>query len=66
MTASEIDNIAYGLYLKYINEMLINKNIEHIKIEEFINYKKIFISFYKDANIFLRKEKINNINEKLL
>jgi len=66
MKTTELDNIAYNLYIKYINGRLKNKKIEHIKIEEFIDYKRIYEIFYKEANIFLRKGKIIKINEELL
>jgi len=70
MKISEIDNIAYKLYTSHANSRLTKKNkklsMEYIKIELFVEYKKIFNSFYQEANIILRKEKINNLNEKLL
>lgn len=66
MKISEINNIAYQLYLNYINEQLIPKGITHITLEEFMDYKTIFDIFYKDANTILRKEKISKINEELL
>jgi hypothetical protein len=65
MKITDIDNIAYKLYSIDAKKRLINKNID-LRIELFIIYKNIFIDYYKNANIILRKEKINEINEKLL
>ena len=65
MKISELDIIAYKLYKTYANKNIINKNMDIIKIDLFSEYNFIFKDYYKDANIILRKNKINKINEKL-
>ena len=55
----QIDEIAYQLYLEEI--AFLQKKLQTHK-EYFVNNKDNFKRFYYDANIKLRKDKINKIN----
>lgn len=56
---TKLDDIAYSLYY---NEHRIKVLL--VSNDYFIIHKDIFKNYYSQANIILRKEKLNKINEK--